>query len=337
MSRSENITMHRCLSAEAADELLFSPRLPQGVSEGKPLELSPDGNATDNTYVIQPAENWNPDETDFVLEQSFAIGTLQRLFAGNGGDIAVALPGDTLGIMASWWSSQSDISGCEKIDIFTAADVADGGQHTVTFHKEFSAGLLRGTLQVHYHIYLAKKGTQEKPGYARDAGTLLGEVGTPLTVILDGKGSSFPMSVTEAQDKPLWWTEINISDPFEEPFTEDYFNLVLNAAHPDYEALNGRGKKKKNTFDSPLFREVLAGAIEEFFLYLRQNYCGQFEGLTADEVPEGSVAAAAMYWKQSVDTSGMQNLHNTVRQMLDKNLGDVLQKEVSGGEVEDAD
>lgn len=336
MSRSENITMHRCLSAEAAGELLFRPRPPQGTSGGKPLELSSDGHTTDNTYVVQPAENWNPDETGFILEQSFALGTLQRLFAGNGGDIAVALPGDTLGIMASWWSSQSDISGCEPVGTFTAADVADGSQYTFTFHKEFSAGLLRGTLQVHYYIYLAKKGAKEKPGYARETGTLLGEAGIPLTVILDGRGSSFPMSVTEAQDKPLWWTEINISDPFEEPFNEDYFNLVLNAAHPDYEALSGRGKKKK-TFDSPLFREVLAGAIEEFFLYLRQNYRDQFEGVTADEVPEGSVAAAAMYWKQFIRTSDMQNLHNTVRQMLDNRLGDTLEKEVSGDEVEDVD
>jgi len=336
MSRSENITMHRCLSAEAAGELLFSPHQPEGTSGGKPLELSPDGHTTDNTYVVQPAENWNPDETEFVLEQSFTLGTLQRLFAGSGGDTAVALPGDTLGIMASWWSSQSDISGCEKVDTFTAADVADGGRRTFTFRREFAAGLLRGTLQVHYHIYLAGKGAEEKPGYARETGTLLGEVGLPLIVILDGRGSSFPMSVTKAQDKPLWWTEINISDPFEEPFNEDYFNLVLNEGHPDYEALNGRSRKKK-TFDSPLFREVLAGAIEEFFLYLRQNYRDQFEGVTADEVPEGSVAAAAMYWKQFVDTSDMQNLHNTVRQMLDNRLGDALEKEVNGDEVEDAD
>ena len=337
MSRSENITMHRCLSAEAAEELLFSPHPPQGISGGKPLELSTDGNSKDNTYVVQPDENWNPDETGFILEQSFALGTLQRLFDGSGGDIAVALPGDTLGIMASWWSSQSDISGCERIDTFTAADVADGGQHMVMFRKEFAAGLLRGTLQVHYHIYLAQKGPQEKPGYARDLGTLLGEVGLPLTVLVDGTGSSFPMSITKAQDKPLWWTEINISDPFEEPFNEDYFNLVLNDAHPDYDALKGKGRKKKDTFDSPLFREVLAGAIEEFFLYLRQNYRDQFEGLTADEVPEGSVAAAAMYWKQFVDTSDMQNLHTTVRQMLGDRLGNTLEKEVSGDEMEDAD
>ena len=159
----------------------------------------------------------------------------------------------------------------------------------------------------------------------------------PLTVILDGKGSSFPMSITKAQDKPLWWTEINISDPFEEPFNEDYFNLVLNDAHPDYDALKGKGRKKKDTFDSPLFREVLAGAIEEFFLYLRQHYRDQFEGLTADEVPAGSVAAAAMYWKRFVEPPAMPNLHTTVRQMLGDRLGNTLEKEVSGDEMEDAD
>ncbi|MBQ1875691.1 MAG: hypothetical protein II145_03175 [Selenomonas sp.] len=337
MSRSENITMHRCLSAEEAGELVFSPLAPQAVSEGQSLELTPEGNATDNTYAVQPADNWNPDETGFVLEQKFTLGTLQLLFAGSAGGIAVALPGDTLGIMATWWSSQSDISGCEKIDTFTAAETAGGGNRMITFRKEFAAGLLRGTLQVHYHLYLAQKGPNKKPGFASESGTLLGEIGTPLTILLDGTGSSFPMSVTEAGGRPLWWTEINISDPFEEPFNEEYFNLVLNAAHPDYEALNGRGRKKKNTFDSPLFREVLAGAIEEFFLYLRQNYRDQFDGLTPDEVPEGSIAAAALYMKQYVDTSDMLRMHETVRQMLEKQLGDTLQKEVSSDEMEDAD
>lgn len=336
MSHSGNIMMHRSLQPEEEESLQFSQLEPQAYSRGEPLELSTEGNATDNTYAVQPAENWIPDEDGFVLEQRFGLSAMQLLFAGN--IHAVALPGDTLGIMASWWSDQSDISGCEPVGRFTLAEVAGGSRRMFTFRKEFAAGILRGKLQVQYHLYLAAKGAEHRPGFASRTGTLLGQIGTPLTIILDGRGSSFPMSVTEAVDRPLWWTEINISDPFEDPFNEDYFNVVLNAAHPDYDALSGRGRKKKNTFDSPLFREVLAGAIEEFFLYLRQNYRDQFDGLTPDEVPDGSVAAAALYLKQKyVDTSDMLRLHESVRQMLVQELGDTLNKEVSGDEMADAE
>lgn len=337
MSRAQNLTMHRCLTSEETESLIFSPMPPKARGTGQELELTADGTATDNTYSLQPDDEWNAEDFPLSISQGFSLSTLNLLFDGNESPLAVALDGDTIGIMATWWSSQSDITGCERIGTFTAEDVADAGSHVFTFRKTFDPGTLKGTLEIHYHLYLSKKGEKKKPGFAHEVGTLLADIGLPLSIILDGTGASFPMTVTEAENRPLWWTEINIVDPFEEPFTEDYFSLVLNASHPDYDALRGRGKNKKGTFDSALFREVLAGAIEELFLYLNQNYHSQFEGVEPGDAPEGTIAAAALYLKQFIDPQNMMTLHESVRTMLSNRLGDTLKKEVAGDEMEDVE
>lgn len=327
MSKSASLKMYKVLDEDNASYLNFAYhdceafyREP-GAEEWQALSLSKNGSATENIYSIEGEDNWNPETCEVRLVQEITLHNLRELFKTETGSeplMPVALEQDVLGITAVWWSDKSQIRGCQYIGEIRYMDVVTDGDSTYTLDMKFPAGQLAGQLEVFYKLYMKEPGEKRMPGFAHDSGVILGDIGTSLILQIDGEGAMFPVSTVSADKEPLWWTEINIDDPFEDSFTEEYFCLVLNDAHPDYKEL----KKRSGAF-SALYHEVFASALEELFIVLRRDFGEKFDAMDLTDVVPGTIAHAAIYMIKTFDIqmdADITTLHTSVRKAVYKQL-----------------
>lgn len=324
MSSNNIVKMYRTLDEEKCSWLNIS--LGECTASYKTIDneqvrnlpLSQTGTTTENAYVIEGDDYWNGDESAITVKQEITLDNLNGLFLSDNETaiMPIALKGDKLGIAAVWWSDQSGLRGCEKIQSeITYESVQDNHKQKFSFIKNFDYGMLSGTLTVKYVLYLKDTGELDKPGYARKTGTVLGEIGMPLIIMIDGDGASFPLNTIKKPGAPLWWVEINIDDPYENRFVEEYFNIILNESHPDFKDF-----AKDKGYQSALYREVFAGALEELIIYLWMEKMEFNEDIKL--LLPGTVAYAVIYLVQTfgIETDTITNIHRTVRQAVEKQL-----------------
>ena len=327
MSKSTQIRMYKMLDEDNASYLNFSYNdcnayyCERGTDEWHVLDLSRAGSATENIYSVEGDSGWDPDTCAIRLEQEITLHNLRELFRTDENPeplMPVALAGDVLGIMAVWWSDKSQIRGCQYIGAIRYEDLDSSSESQYLLQLKFPAGQLAGQVEVFYKLYLKEPSEKRLPGYGHNSGMILGDIGTSLILQIDGDGAMFPVSTVSMPRENLWWTEINIDDPFEDTFTEENFCLVLNDAHPDYKEL----RKRSGAF-SALYHEVFASALEELFWMLRRDFGERFDAVSLSDVIPGTVAFAAIYMIKTFDIqmdADITTLHNSIRRAVGKQL-----------------
>ncbi len=327
MSKSTSLKMYKVLDDENASYLNFTYHdcdayyHEPGADEWMQLSLSQNGTATENIYIVEGDDNWNPETCAIHLVQEITLHNLRELFKTDDIPeplIPVALEDDVLGITAVWWSDKSKIRGCQYIGEIRYADVVSKDECNYTLDMKFPAGHIAGKLEVYYKLYLKEPGEKRLPGFAHTGGVILGDIGTSLILQVDGEGALFPVSTVTEKSNSLWWTEINIEDPFEDTFTEEYFCLVLNDAHPDYKEL----KKRSGDF-SALYHEVFASALEELFIVLKRDFGEMFDTVDLADVVPGTIAYAVIYMIKTFDIrmdDDITGLHNSIRKAVQMQL-----------------
>ena len=329
MSKSTNLRMYNMLDENNRSYLNFSyldcevSYRETGTDEWQVLNISKGGSATENIYVVDGADEWDPDTCAVRLEQEFTLHSLSELFMTDEKKeplMPVALKDDVIGVTAVWWSDKAKLCGCKSIGEIRYAELGSSNEKTFNLELDFSAGQLAGQLEIFYKLYMKKAGEIHFPGFARDSGVILGDVGSSLILQLDGNGAAFPVYTVSMPGENLWWIEVNIEDPFEDTFTEEYFSLVFNDKHPDYQYL-----RKRNDEFSPLYYEVFSSALEEFFLVLKRDFGYMFDDVVdINEVTPGTIAYAAIYMKTTFEIDIRDNdlvaLHNSVRKAVYKQL-----------------
>ena len=281
-----------------------------------PLQLKAAGDSQTNEYIIDNVDSWDPGQYDCCISQKLLFDTsaLQGLFQNDG----VTTKDSTLGIAALWQIDKTGIRGCIDSGCAISLQTLRQCDRTteVTYTQKFPAGLLAGTLQIHFILYLKEPGLRTAYGKASLAGTLLGELMNPLIIHIDGDAPAFPVVTVSSPGRELWWLEFGTDiDPRSDSFTEDFVAIVLNDA--DYGRL-----KNGEKYDTPLFREVLASALEGIFRYF---YLDQFsnEMTMEEDFQEGSISMALKYMKDcfAIDTDTVENLHKSVRSMIRNSAG----------------
>ncbi len=327
MSKSTQLRMYKILDDDNASYLDFSFRdckvyyREKGTSDWQILSVSRNGSATENIYTIDEESGWNPETCEIKIIQEFSLHNLRELFKSrenNSPLMPVALEDDTLAIAAVWWSDKSCLRGCDYISDVLYTDVKGVNESHFTFEKDFDAGYLAGQLEVSYKLYLKEPGGEFSPGFAHRPGVILGNIGTSFLLQIDGEGAKFPVSTINSLGEPLWWTEMKIDDPFEDTFTEEYFCLVLNEAHPDYKEL----RKKSGNFTA-LYYEVFASALEELFLVLRRDFAAEFDAADLNDIVPGTVAFAVLYMVKTFDIqmdNDITGLHKSIRRAVYQQL-----------------
>lgn len=283
-----------------------------------PLQLKAAGDSQTNEYIIDNVDSWDPGQYDCCISQKLLFDTsaLQGLFQNDG----VTTKDSTLGIAALWQIDKTGIRGCIDSGCAISLQTLRQCDRTteVTYTQKFPAGLLAGTLQIHFILYLKELGLRTAYGKASLAGTLLGELMNPLIIHINGDAPAFPVVTVSSPGRELWWLEFGTDiDPRSDSFTEDFVAIVLNEAHADYGRL-----KNGEKYDTPLFREVLASALEGIFRYF---YLDQFsnEMTMEEDFQEGSISMALKYMKDcfAIDTDTVENLHKSVRSMIRNSAG----------------
>ena len=327
MSKSARLKMYKVLDEDNASYLNFSYNdctaffRERGNEEWLPLNLAKGGNATENVYSIEGEDEWNPETCEIRLVQEISLHNLRELFRTDENNeplMPVALEDDVLGITAVWWSDKSQIRGCQHIGEIRYKELDASNEGTYVLDMKFPAGHLAGQLDVFYKLYLKAPGEKRCPGFAHTSGVILGDIGTSLILQIDGEGAMFPVSTTSKPNENLWWTEINIDDPFEDTFTEEYFCLIFNDAHPDYKEL----RKRSGDF-SALYHEVFACALEELFIVLKRDFGEKFDSVDISDVVPGTIAYAAIYMIKTFDIqmdADIFGLHNSIRKAVQKQL-----------------
>lgn len=319
MRHKTEIRMYQTLtSTEGLNFMQSSCRLsyqPDAESAWTELPLSPAGDSGENFWLLDDASVLDKGQGSVRFSQTFTLSNLEKLFEGNYCIPQVALPGDRLGVAAIWWVDRSQIRGCVPVGDFTLQEVQGQARCTFCLERTFAAGVLAGCLEVQYILYMKEPGIRHQPGIASRPGTRLATIDEPVCVQIDGTSSQFPVVSIAKPGEPLWWMEFNLEDPVMDPFTEDYICLVLNESHPAYH-------RQMKTGMGDLYAEVFAAALEETFLYIKEEFSDPFQNVDIRSVGEGTTAYAMLYMKQAfeLNTDTITSLHRSIRQMVNQKL-----------------
>lgn len=324
MSRNASVKMYQTLE-DKSEWLNFNYRDCSGayrLDDGtwQSLELKPAGSSTENAYLMEGDSGFDPDNSEIQVAQAFSLDGLDQLFSASADSLlAVAMPRDIIGVAAVWWSDKSLLRGCEyDVGEISFEEARESPKKTFTFRKSFGKGILAGTLYVQYMLYLKEAKGKRKPGFANIQGTMLGHLGVALKIMVDGEGSTFPISIVSQEGEPLWWTEIHIDDPYDDAFSEEFFNIIINDKHPAFGNLGQEAGYTK----APIFAVIIAGAIEELFLYLRYELDYDFNASDQNNMAPGTIANAVnwMITTFGIDTANITALHKSVHIMVKKLL-----------------
>jgi hypothetical protein len=111
--------------------------------------------------------------------------------------------------------------------------------------------------------------TPEESKFASVMGSILFQ-SEPLGVRVDGQGSLFPVFFTDEPERPLWWLDLDISDPKTQPVEMDTVSLIINKSHADYPSLCDTGSEGLQLHAAAL-KQIFASVMLQLLVTLRSN------------------------------------------------------------------
>lgn len=262
------------------------------------------------TLKISDDENqWHPDTHNFNLERTITIRNPGFLFGDNG-----VVPDDSeLGVALLWFSRDSNQRGVFDSQLLPNTNLPT----ELKFRAEVLPGMLKGTVSLQLILFLKKSSFQTDSLYATKEGTTLGIL-DESKLILDGRGSVFPIVEVEEPSRPLWFVEWGQGvDPLEDLFTEDNVSLCINISHQDYPLLN----MKQGVKNSPFLQEIISSAMQIIVMKALEGESRDLITQGKDMEP-GSIAQAVYYFISTFgwDTSSPERLALTIRRDLESRM-----------------
>lgn len=244
------------------------------------LQLNP---INDKQYVLDDEyDSWMPIKDNLNINIQCAILDKNTLFNEEYG---LANKKSKLGIAINYYCRKTNKNVSEKI-----AEVKyDAREPKLNFsiNLSFDKGELADKIGIKILLYLDK--SYENDMFASSSGAILG-IYSQLEIFIEGKGSIFPIKISDDKNKPLWFAEFNFSDISEELFEENNVCLYLNKAHKDYKFLSAEG-----TTISPLMKEIISEFIALFIddIIHKEN----IENICSiDYEEEQAIGNVAKYW-----------------------------------------
>lgn len=316
---AETFNLYPVLRDEHCSALNYLPSIPEFSYtedyEDHPLVLDDvKGDAFSWTAQLQdPRCVWYPDTHNVIIHKKCSLSNTKILF-GPGG---IAPHNAVIGIAENWISSKSDQRGIIPFGEITA----DSESAEFELEFKFEKSKIKGSLQFQTILYLKRPGIPDvnELYFASNSGTILGTLDR-CEVFVDGNGSVFPIATVNEPGKPLWWVRYDDAvDPLQDGFDEENVEILLNIAHPNYEALKIGDSLK----DSPLFLEVISSALMIIIDSARDSIGPDWDSvLSGQNFAPGSIAEAIYYFTNKLqwDTSSAVKLASSIRTFFDKNL-----------------
>ena len=257
-------------------------------SDGEETELVAEDSMSSAHPISDEKGRWSPDTDGFNMSRSYTIRSASFLYGKDG----VAPKSATLGLALIWESPDSRQRSAHPIGTIENSMMPQ----SLNLNIPFSKPQFKGRLVLKTAVVLLKAGAPEEgeEALANTPGTVLGVVDT-YSLLFDGSGSAFPVSVVSKPDGLLWSVDCDLDDPTTDKF-DDCVSINLNKAHRDYKYINPADKANYN----PSFlREVLAGALSTIVDCIRET--DSWDDIKNGRVEEESVGQAVHYFAKALD------------------------------------
>lgn len=310
LQSTNQISLYRKIDSKIIEEAGLEIGIPQyfySTAEGlKEIEV---GEEFENVLTINEFDTeWSPNENDLIVKQKFTFYNPSILF----GDEGVTSIDNKIGIAVHIHSKTS--SNQKKINFGTIINTQK--KIIVHFEHYFPKDSLRGNIEMDFFLYL-QDNLETRPYHANQIGMRLSEEDLySLTIVVDGEGSSFP--ITEFNDKngPLWILEKNWVDASEDIFDSSNVYLSLNIAHPLFEQIKGGKTKASRALMGDIMVQAMSMLIQQV-LIIEENTLD-----IVDEFTSNSILAVVKYWVTTfeVDTTSLFTIMNSLRTKLDQEM-----------------
>ncbi|RIP34986.1 hypothetical protein BUZ14_07385 [Staphylococcus gallinarum] len=284
-----------------------------------PVELSYDNlSNNDEQYIdVSNVENkefqinefdamWSPSENNLRIKQTLTIDNPSKLF----GDDGITCIGNVIGIAAHIHSKESGFQKTVNFDSIRNQNE----KKEININYQFPTSTIRGVVHLDFFFYL-KEVNDTRPYFANKSGMLLsGEGFNSIDLIIDGSGSSFPMTEFEEKDGPLWKIEQNWADPEEDTFEASNVNIALNIKHRLFPEL----KKETRVINQAMMMSIMTQAmslITQQVIIIEKHDVEDEESL----IP-GTILSAVSYWVKTfeIDTTNIFSIQNSFMKNIER-------------------
>lgn len=289
-----------------------------------PIELSYNSlENSDETYIdlsnldsneIQINEfdsMWAPSENNLRIEQIITIEKPYKLF----GDEGVTCPNNIIGLAAHIHSKESGFQ--KTVDFASIKNQNESKQIKIDY--QFVSSSLRGVVHIYLFFYL-KNVNDTKPNFANRSGMVLSNEGlNSIDLIIDGVGSSFPMTEFEEKNGPLWRIEKNWTDPEEDIFEASNISIAFNIKHKLFPEL----KKETRIINQAMMMSIMSQAMS--LITQQVVIFEKYSDIEEDSLLPGTILSAVAYWIKTfeIDTTNIFTIQNSFIQNIEKQgLGD---------------
>lgn len=255
------------------------------------------------TLKISDDENqWHPDTHNFYIERTLNLRFPSFLYGPSG----IASEDSELGIAWMWFSRDSNQRG-----VFESHPLPNlSSPHEVKFRSYVAPGQLKGLVNFQFVIFLNRKSLDADSPFATKEGTIIGIL-DESKLILDGRGSEFPIVEVEEPDMPLWFVRCRWTDPLEDAFIEENVVVCINKSNSRYEALNMADGLKKSYY----LQEIIASAMQTIVIKALESESRDVIISGQGDIADGSIAQAVHYFISTFDwdTSSPDLLAQSIR------------------------
>lgn len=244
---------------------------------------------------------WSPNENNLKISQMFTISNPKLLYGENG----ITMEGNEIGLGAHIHSRNSNFQ--KTLHINTIPNQEECSE--LIFTNNFNIGSLRGSIIIDFFLYL-KDIKIYNVKHANKVGMLLSEGNIhTIEIIVDGDGSSFPMTEFKEKNGPLWKLERNWVEPNIDMFDVDNVSLGLNVIHPLFEQVKGSKTRASKAMMDDIMINAMSMIIQQVLLIEKYSIDSE------DELIQGSILQAVKYWVGTfeVDTSSIFMISNSLR------------------------
>lgn len=253
---------------------------------------------------------WSPKENNLRLEQLVTIDSPFKLF----GEKGVTCTGNVIGLAAHLHSKESGFQ--KTVDFSSIRNQED--KKEIKIEYQFPPSTIRGIVHLDFFFYL-KEVNNTLPYFANKSGMLLSEENlNSIDLIIDGVGSSFPMTEFEEKDGPLWKIDYNWVDSEEDVFEVSNINIALNIKHRLFPEL----KKETRIINQAMMMNIMLQAMslitQQVVIIEKCNIEDE------DSLIPGTILSVVSYWVKTfeIDTTNIFSIQNSfMRNLESQNLG----------------
>ena len=235
-----------------------------------------------------PTSYWDHKSEGVLSNMSLFIEHPSILFDKSG----VALSDAVLGVGVEWLAKESKIRDYVFFGYIKNEPSPAQFSKSNIYIKDFTSDVTFRLI-----FFVSKPGTPVDGLYfGNEKGLVIGKIDC-LKIVVNGKGSVFPLNIVSRPNDALWMVMADFDDPYSDSFNDEHVWISFNKDNPVFPLIN---EENKESFRLEFFKEILAASFAALLLEIRAHYDkGKFD--LGRESDPGSIHTAVKYFANSLD------------------------------------